>query len=347
MKRWAFGIASLYVLVTVVLMVIVSSVATGTWPSLGKLGNEDLIADSVVSLTLFICQFAMLMVPVRMAGLRPPTGRTSGPAILVSGFMMAGLALGAGGALCDLFHYLAVPIVVAIGLFMLLTWLSWLVFFFRLRRKVTPADLVSSLCGTLLKASILALFIAIPCYLVASHRAEVFFSGGFSIFGVIIGPVVMLLSFGPAVFLLIAASRNRSCPAAARLEMDSTRHLMSRKTAPLIALGVLACTLLALALNWAVKPLPTAEEKSRLFTQELNGMISKDFERKGWINDGKGGWTSNTNRIQTEPGIDWKKMNAQMSNAGWIVVSNGHYAVPTTVLTNADAMLKWEQGLTN
>jgi len=88
--------------------------------------------------------------------------------------------------------------------------------------------------------------------------------------------------------------------------VDPTSHLMSRKATPLIAFGVLACTLLALGLSFVVKPPPTEAENSSQMLQCLN----KEFERSGWVSDGKGGWTSDTNRIQ-----GYKKLNAEMETA--------------------------------
>lgn len=69
-----------------------------------------------------------------------------------------------------------------------------------------------------------------------------------------------------------------------------------------------------------VRPPPTADEQSRQMTRALN----EAFEKKGWVSDGKGGWTSDTNTIQT-----YRKLNAEMEKAGWITVSNGHYVLPT------------------
>ena len=232
--------------------------------------------------------------------------------------MMAGLVVGAWLAFCECFRlkFLSLSLLLALGL---ITWLLWALVFFRLSHKLTPATLVSHQCQTLFKGSILELLIAVPSQIVASHRVG-WFIGNCTFLGLAVGIIVMLFSFGPAVFLLCTARWRCLKAAPATCETDPTPHLMSRTIGPLTAFGVLACTFLALGLSFVVKPAPTEVENSGQMLQGMN----KEFEKNGWVSDGKGGWTSDTNRIQ-----GYKKLNAEMDKAGWTTVSNGHYILPT------------------
>jgi hypothetical protein len=77
-----------------------------------------------------------------------------------------------------------------------------------------------------------------------------------------------------------------------------------------------------MSLSFVVQPGPTDEEKSRQFTQALNENLAKEFAKRGWVSDGKGGWTSGRSTL------DYQKLNREMEAAGWITVSNGHYTLP-------------------
>jgi hypothetical protein len=314
MKCWACAVAILYVLILAALTVPIAAVASGKWPDLNDWA--EIFSGWPIWLTLFICQFAMLTVPARLIGLRPCTHWSQWPSILASGFMMAGLVVGAWLALCECFRweYLSWLLLLAIGP---LAWLFWSLVFFRLSRKVTPVGLVSHQCRTLFKISILELLIAVPAHIVSSHRVGMFAGTATSI-GLMVGIAVMLSSFGPAAFLLYAARWRRSNPAAATCETDSTPHLVARQPTPGAAFGALACILLALILSAMVQPLPTQAARSSQFLQGLN----KEFEKNGWVSDGKGGWTTDPNTI------NYKKLNRQMEEAGWITLSNGHYTLP-------------------
>ena len=310
MKRWAYGVATLYVLILSALLVTLSSVASGQWPDINGLKDKSAFGPCAIYLTfLFRLSvrnahgagshdgFPATYTPDHMAvnlcqrihdGL-PGVGRRSGA---LRPFPMGRHS----GASC----HRSFDVAALVGVF------------FRLSRKATPADLVSRLCRTLFKSSILELLIVVPAHIVASHRAS-FLSGTFTFIGLVMGVTAMLLSFGPAVLLLYAARWRRLHPAAVAHEMDPTPHLMSRKTASLTACGVLTCTLLALGLSVVVKPLPTEKEKSRQFTQKLNDQLNKDFEKQGWVSDGKGRWTSDTNTVQF-----YSNLNKTMEKDGWI-----------------------------
>ena len=319
MKRWAYAVATFYILILAALTLPVSAIAFGKWPDLKD--GANLLWMWPVWLTLFVCQFAMLTVSVRRAGLRPPTHWTKWPSILASGLIMAGLVQSAGLALWELFRLQSYSLLLLLSVGPA-AWLLWSLAYFRLGRKVTPSDLASHQCRTLFKSSILELLIVVPAHIVASHRAELF-ARYLTFLGFAVGLAVTLFSFGPAALLLCAARWGRLNPAAAADETVPTPDLMSRKTTPMVAFGVLVCALLALRLSFVVQPAPTDQERSRTFVQAMNQGLNKEFEKSGWVSNGKGGWTKDTNIAQA-----YKKLNEEMEKAGWITLSNGHYALP-------------------
>jgi hypothetical protein len=319
MKRWAYVVATLYVLILAALTLPVAAIAFGKWPSLKD--GVNLLLMWPVWLILFVLQFGLLTVCVRRSGLRPPTHWTKWPSILASGFMMAGLVQGAGLALWELFRLQSCSLLLLLSVGPA-AMLLWSLVYFRLGRKVTPSDLVSHQCRTLFKSSIFALVIVVPAHIVASHRAELF-AGCLTFLGFAMGLTVGLFSFGPTVLIRWGARWRRFDPAAPTDETDPTPDLMSRTATPVVAFGVLVCALLALGLSFVVQPAPTDEKKSWEFVQGINQGLNEGFEKRGWVRDGKGGWTSDTNRMQR-----YKELNAEMEKAGWITVSNGVYTLP-------------------
>ena len=319
MKRWAYVVATLYIVILAAFTLPVTAIAFGQWPDLKD--GVNLLLMWWVWLPLFVCQLAILKGYVSRTGLQPPTRRSKWPSILASGLIMAGLVQGAGLALwelCRLQSYSPL-LLFSVGP---AAWLLWSLAYFRLGRKVTPSDLVSHQCRTLFKGSILELLIVVPAHIVTSHRAELF-AGDLTFLGFAMGLVVMLFSFGPAVLLLCAARWRRLNPAAALDETVPTPDQMSRKAAPVVAFGVLVCTLLALRLSFVVRPAPTDAERSWPLLQAMNQGLNTEFEQSGWVSNGNGGWTKDTNLAQP-----YKELNEEMEKAGWITLSNGSYGLP-------------------
>jgi hypothetical protein len=83
----------------------------------------------------------------------------------------------------------------------LLTWVGWALVFYRMSRRVEPADLVTRQCRWLFRGSILELLIAVPTHIVARHR-DYCCAGFLTFLGLTMGVSVMLFAFGPAVFFL-------------------------------------------------------------------------------------------------------------------------------------------------
>ncbi|MEI6535435.1 MAG: hypothetical protein WCN98_08860, partial [Verrucomicrobiaceae bacterium] len=151
-----------------------------------------------------LSQFLFLRVPVRLA-----TGRTVARGsvwlpVIVSGFWFGCLILGCGAAVLELVKFQNSDwpwLLIGAAIF---SWIAWAVVFFRISRTKDPKELIFQQSRWLLRGSILELLIAVPSHIVARGRADCC-AGILTFFGITMGLSVMLLSFGPAVFLLYHA----------------------------------------------------------------------------------------------------------------------------------------------
>ncbi|MBN1429988.1 MAG: hypothetical protein JXB07_16585 [Anaerolineae bacterium] len=206
MKYWALLVAFLYCLIIVVLTWPVIIIAF--WPNVQAADLVGIFSAEAWPYWLFVavpglCQVALLTIPVGIAEHRPIARRSLILPIVVAGFMMGGLVIGAMFSLEEFvskgatLHYREALIVGG------LTWILWTVIFYRLSRNEAPGDLISRLCRYLLGGSILELLIAVPTHIVA--RSRDYCCAGFMTFiGITLGISVMLFSYGPGVFFLFA-----------------------------------------------------------------------------------------------------------------------------------------------
>jgi hypothetical protein len=152
---------------------------------------------------MFLGQFALLAVPVRVASRRPVTKGALWPTIVAGGLMAGALFVGAAYSILEFIfgQHGAGPwpeIAIAAGGVL---WFIWSIVFFRLSRGTDPGDWMSRQCRLLLKGSILELLIAVPTHIVARYR-NYCCAGIMTFVGLTMGISVMLFSFGPAVFFL-------------------------------------------------------------------------------------------------------------------------------------------------
>ncbi|HTV39644.1 MAG TPA: hypothetical protein VMF08_03640 [Candidatus Sulfotelmatobacter sp.] len=215
MKRWALIVAALYVAILVVLTVPVTLLAF-----IPKVGWEafGIYAEWPYWLCLAvmgISQFALLAVPVRLAGLRPVTRGPIWKTVLAGGLMAGALVAGACFSIEELVFADHPPkgnadiwTFVLLGL---LTWFIWALVFLRISRDVPPSDFVTKHCRALFKGSILELLIAVPSHIVARCR-DYCCAGWMTFIGLTMGISVMLFAFGPAVFFLFAERWKRLHP---------------------------------------------------------------------------------------------------------------------------------------
>ena len=85
----------------------------------------------------------------------------------------------------------------------LLFWTFWTWLFLRFRRTTAPAALTSRLMRYLLAGSILELLVAVPSHIIVRQREECC-SPALTGVGIYTGLAVMLMSFGPGIFILYA-----------------------------------------------------------------------------------------------------------------------------------------------
>jgi hypothetical protein len=215
MKRWALLVAALYLVILAVLTVPAALLAFA--PGLGLKEAAQVYLQWPYWLWLGVMaasQFALLAVPVRLAGLRPVSRGPVWGTVLAGGLMAGGLV---AGALFSLHEFvfrdkgsLAWCSWAALSLGVL-TWGGWAVVFVRMSRSGSPGGVVTRSCRWLFKGSVLELLIAVPTHIVA--RCRDYCCAGFLTFiGLTMGVSVMLFAFGPAVFILFAERWKRLHP---------------------------------------------------------------------------------------------------------------------------------------
>jgi hypothetical protein len=171
---------------------------------------------------MVISQFALLVVPVRIASRRPITKGALWPTIIAGGLMAGALVF---AATCSILEFIFADHNSGLfgwsGIILgVLTWCIWSAVFFRLSRNLQSTDLISRQCRLLLKGSILELLIAVPTHIVARYR-DYCCAGFMTFIGLTMGISVMLFSFGPAVFFLYVERWQRLHPQPVEREPDS------------------------------------------------------------------------------------------------------------------------------
>ncbi len=219
MKRWAFLVAALYLLILVALTVPVlhlSFMSGSDAVSLAQASKALMEPGYWIFIVVMIfCQVALLAVPVRVASRRPVTRAALWPTVLVAGLMMGILVMAAFFAF-DEFAYEGDGIDgnwlgwsgMAAGA---ATWLIWAVIFGRAAKTVPPRDLVTRQCRLLFAGSILELLIAVPTHIVARYR-DYCCAGVMTFIGLTMGISVMFFAFGPALYFLFAERWRRLHP---------------------------------------------------------------------------------------------------------------------------------------
>jgi hypothetical protein len=218
MKRWAFVVLGLYLLILVVLTL------PATLLAFAPKANVKDVAECYVYLpywlwvgVMVLGQAALLVVPVRVANRRPVARRSLLWPIVTAGLMMGGLA---AGAMYSLYEF-AMRDKESSGWIWwagigsgVVIWSVWAALFYRTSRAANPSDVISRQCRLMLRGSILELLVAVPTHIVA--RSRDYCCAGFMTFiGLSLGISVMLFSYGPAVFFLYVDRWRRLHPAPA------------------------------------------------------------------------------------------------------------------------------------
>jgi hypothetical protein len=206
MKRVALVVVLLYAAALVAL----------TWPLLRvsfwgeSLDLADIFGAGYYWLFLALMvagQALLLVVPVQAASRRPVPQRSVIWPILASGLMAGGLVLAAIAAVTELVQTShafdkAWQGWSALGIGAV-TWLVWSVLFHRASRGSNPEDVLARHCRLMIQGSILEFLVAVPTHIVARHR-NYCCAGVYTFAGIAVGTAVMLLAYGPAVFVLVA-----------------------------------------------------------------------------------------------------------------------------------------------
>lgn len=158
-----------------------------------------------------LSQLLFLRVPVRLTIGRPVSRASIWLPILVSGFWFGCLSFGCGAAIVELLKIQNSSDPWWVFGVAIILWIVWAIIFFRISRAKEPGDIITQQSRWLLRGSILELLIAVPSHIVARGRGDCC-AGILTFFGITMGLSVMLLSFGPAVFLLYYARWKRLHP---------------------------------------------------------------------------------------------------------------------------------------
>jgi hypothetical protein len=162
---------------------------------------------------VLISQFLLIRVPVRLQVGRPVSRSGLWLPILATGFWMGCLLM--GGILSGMEYFMTLEAEEDPGDYWLLwtglpllLWAVWAVVFWRWSGRMDPRSLMERQQKWMLRGSVLELLVAVPTHIVARGRTECC-AGFLTFFGLTMGVTVMLLAFGPAVFVLFYARWRR------------------------------------------------------------------------------------------------------------------------------------------
>lgn len=205
MKRWGLLTAGLYsaalVLLTVPVILAAFPAATRPEQAYSWWGYWVWVAF------MTLCAVLLIVAPVRIAGGRDRSRRPLAFTVVVTGFLLAMLVIGALASIIELLQWPfgadgATALVGLISLTVTL-WAFWAAVLYWLTRNQAPRSGVQWAARSLLAGSVLELLVAVPSHIVVRHRDECC-AGIYTFIGLVTGISVMLLSFGPGVFFLFS-----------------------------------------------------------------------------------------------------------------------------------------------
>jgi hypothetical protein len=204
MKRWGLVTAGLYAaaLVLLTVPVILAAFPNATRPEL----VYSYWAYWVWVAFMTLCAVLLIVAPVRIAGGRGRSRRPLGFTVVVTGFLLTLLIVGALASITELLEW---PVGsdggTGLGLvsFTVILWAFWAAVLYWLTRNHTPRSGVQWAARSLLAGSVLELLVAVPSHIVVRHRDQCC-AGYYTFIGLVTGISVMLLSFGPGVFFLFS-----------------------------------------------------------------------------------------------------------------------------------------------
>tara|TARA_B100000315_G_C14560921_1_gene580550 strand:- start:279 stop:944 length:666 start_codon:yes stop_codon:yes gene_type:complete len=210
MKSWPWIVVFLYGLIIAVLISFTHNIAF--YPTVETLGVPagQAFITFVSHWSFWVWVFALMLSQALL--LSVPVAQVSSKSIkkkkvilpitasaLMVGILFSGLALIIGELIThepleSFLWWLALGVLVVM-------WLFWAWFFYRLSLKNDHKTLIDKICNILFKGSILELLVAIPTHIYV--RSKDYCCAGMGTFvGIAIGIAVMLFSFGPGVLFL-------------------------------------------------------------------------------------------------------------------------------------------------
>jgi len=200
--RWAFWIAGLWLLLVSAMAGLVIWVAIGLHQDKDKAPLIWLI--SLVA-AMVLSEAALLFIPVRVVTRRPVTRRSIWPGVIAGGFLIALLFCAGTWATiaawkedntpADIWIWLIMAAAVAI-------WIGWAAFFLAAGRQRDPQSVTNRMLENLIHGSVLELLVAISAHVIVRNRGDCC-ATIITLTGIATGAAVMLLAFGPAVFILL------------------------------------------------------------------------------------------------------------------------------------------------
>jgi hypothetical protein len=210
MKRWGFAVAGLYLAALVVFSF--PLVLAAFWPKTTVAETLSMYRSWVYWAWVAVMvggELLLLLVPIRHSEQKLRGRRPLLVPIIASGLFLALLvllcawtiSLGIWGDAGITFGLPDKMFWIVIGGAILLLWSAWAILFHRFTKADPPEALIKRATAWLLKGSILELLVAVPCHVAVRRRNDCCAPIG-TFIGIAAGLSIMLLSFGPGVFLL-------------------------------------------------------------------------------------------------------------------------------------------------
>ena len=220
MKRWGFAVAGLYLAALVVFSFPVTLAAF--WPKFDTAKTLELYGAwpywAWVAV-MVLGEMLLLLVPIRIAEKRLKGRRSLAVPVLTSALLFALLAVLAVwditlgiwgdegpkvGPPEGTFWYVFSGVIVAL-------WMAWGLVFLRYAKADAPETLMKRATTWLLRGSVLELLVAVPCHIAVRRRDDCCAPLG-TLIGIGAGLAIMVMSFGPGVFVLFVERCRRLQP---------------------------------------------------------------------------------------------------------------------------------------
>ena len=203
MKPWVWLTVALYVVLMSIIALPLIVLLTDYGDSLGIIG----LFYGYIAPVLILAEAVLLLVPVSVSQERPVRKRSIVTSAIIGAVPMAAMVV--GFIICMLYMILGEngsdPYLTRLnvtGSFAIL-WVLWGTIFWRTFVNGDPMAFTSRLTSWLLKGSILELVVAIPSHIISRRRDECC-APTVTLFGIVMGLSIALMSFGPGVFFLFA-----------------------------------------------------------------------------------------------------------------------------------------------